>query len=60
MKKIAAAKVIDLEPTEYEADIPNKREPMLQPGAGLKIAHFAYAMVVSAFIGVALRYFGLR
>lgn len=42
-------KVIELEPTEYRADIPNKREPIFGSGAlEWAVFIFGWVMVASA------------
>ncbi len=50
-------KEIDLPPTEYRADIPNKREPVFNAGG---LEWLLAAIVLPAVIGMALKYFGLR
>ena len=41
-------KNIDLEPTEYRADIPNKKEPILGPNAKPLAAQFIVGLVAFA------------
>ena len=50
-------KTIDLPPTEYRADIPNKKEPIFNEGG---ILWLISTILVPVLIGVALHYFGLR
>ena len=48
---------IELPPTEYRADFPNKREPIFNEGG---VAWLFGVMIAPALIGAALKYFGLR
>jgi hypothetical protein len=45
-------KIIDLPPTEYRADFPNKREPIFGPGA----ATTGLSLLVYVIVGTAVRW----
>lgn len=51
MRQLEPPKTIDLPPTEYQADIPNKREPILGEDAAVWITYFASMFIVAAILG---------
>jgi hypothetical protein len=50
-------KTIDLRPTEYAANMPNKREPIFNEGGLLWLVS---TILIPCLIGGALKYFHLR